>query len=239
MHSERDIRPAYDELWSSTWGSIQQVGPVHRHVHEHLARLVSSLPVTSVLDVGCGSGDALALLEQAGRYQLSGIDVSARALEIARTRVPSARVDLMDVQRERLGETFDFVFSIGVVEHLLDDVTAFRHMAEMTKSFLFVSTIAGRMRPSETEIGHVRNYSRLELRRKLELAGFDVVWVKGWGFPFYSPFYRTLAEWLPGGPPGGDIGSAERAVASMLYQLYRLNVPGRGDVLWALARQPS
>ena len=226
----------YDELWSSAWGRIQQVGPVHRHMHEHLDRLVASLGVHSVLDVGCGSGDALALLARSGTYELSGIDVSERALDLARRRVPSARVDVVDIQERGLDERFDLVFTVGVVEHLIDDVAAFRHMAAMAKDYVFVSTIAGRMRPSELPIGHVRNYSRTELRRKLELAGLEVEWVRGWGFPFYSPLYRTAAEWLPGGPPVGDVGRVSSILAGMLYQLYRLNVPGRGDMLWALAR---
>jgi hypothetical protein len=59
--------------------------------------------------------------------------------------------------------------------------------------------------------------------------------VHGWGFPFYSPIYRSLIELLPGGPPAGPAGPASRLVARTLYQLYRLNWPGRGDVLSALA----
>ena len=42
---------SYDELWGSTWGHIQHVGPVHRHMHERLVRLIGTLPVRSVLDV--------------------------------------------------------------------------------------------------------------------------------------------------------------------------------------------
>ena len=68
--------------------------------------------------------------------------------------------------------------------------------------------------------------------------GLEVVRLWGWGFPFYSPLYRTVAEWLPGGPPAGPVSSAGQAVAALLYQLYRLNWPGRGDVLSAVARRP-
>ena len=31
---------AYDALWQGTWGEIQRVGPVHRHMHEELLRVV-------------------------------------------------------------------------------------------------------------------------------------------------------------------------------------------------------
>ena len=64
-----------------------------------------------------------------------------------------------------------------------------------------------------------------------EIADLEVVDIFGWGFPFYSPLYRTVAEWLPGGPPYGEMGPLRRWVAGLLYGLYRLNLPRRGDVL--------
>jgi SAM-dependent methyltransferase len=218
---------SYDALWRSAWGDIQRIGPVHRHMHEDILRVVSGLDVHTILDAGCGAGDALALLAATGRYELCGTDVSAEALELARERAPGARLELLDLERESLPETFDLVASIQVVEHLVDDVAAMRHMAQ----------IAGRMRRSERAIGHVRNYSAVELRTKLELAGLEVLWVRGWGFPFYSPLYRMAAEWLPGGPPTGEVGRVGRVAARALYQLYRANVPGRGDVISALGRK--
>ena len=92
------------------------------------------------------------------------------------------------------------------------------------------------MRRSESAIGHIRNYSSMELQRKIEAADLEIVWICGWGFPFYSPVYRTLAEWLPGGPPTGAMGRPSQIVAAALYHLYRLNWPGRGDVITCLAK---
>jgi SAM-dependent methyltransferase len=209
---------------------------VHRHVQDDLVRVVSALDVETIVDVGCGSGDNLARLRALGRHRLTGTDISEEALAIARRRAPGVRLVRLDIEREALPERFDLVTSVQVVEHLHDDVAALRNMAAMCRKYVFTSTIAGRMRPSEPAIGHVRNYSAGELRQKLELAGLDVLWVRGWGFPFYSPLYRSAAELLPGGPPSGRIGPVGRLFAAALYQLYRLNVPGRGDVISALAR---
>jgi SAM-dependent methyltransferase len=229
---------AYDELWDQAWGDVQRIGPVHRHTHEAALGVVSELPVESVLDAGCGSGDLLSLLAATGRYELCGTDVSAKALAIAAERVPGVRLEILDIERGALPETFDLVTSIQVIEHLVDDISALRHMAGMASKYVYVSTIAGRMRRSERAIGHVRNYSAVELRTKLELVGLEVLSLRGWGFPFYSPAARSVVEWLPGGPPSGRLGPAARLAAAALYQLYRANVPGRGDVLNALARKP-
>lgn len=230
---------SYDELWQTAWGDMQRHGPVHRHATEDLLRTVASLGVRTILDVGCGSGDNLEALARDDRYVLTGVDVSEQALARARRRVPRATLGMLDAQREALPQTFDLVMSLQVVEHLLDDVSAIRNMAKMTGRFLLVATMQGRMRTSELAIGHIRNYSEVELRRKIEAAGAEIVWIRGWGFPFYSPIYRTLAEWLPGGPPTGAMGRGSQLIAAALYQLYRLNIPGRGDVITALARVPE
>lgn len=229
--------PPYDELWRGSWGDMQRFGPVHRHTLKNLVRTVSSLDVKSVLDVGCGSGENLAALAVLGRYELAGLDISREALNIAGQRVPSARLTQMDVQRHALPEQFDLVISIQVVEHLPDDVAAFQNIAAMAAKYVLVSTMRGRMRRSEIAIGHVRNYSTLELRHRLESAGMEVLSVTGWGFPFYSPIYRSLVEWLPGGPPAGSVTPFGRIVARAIYYLYQLNWPGKGDVITALARR--
>jgi SAM-dependent methyltransferase len=215
---------------------MQFLGPVHRHLQEHLVRVVAALKVRRLLEVGCGSGDNLAALAVTGNYELTGADISEEALDLARQRVPQGRLVLLNIEKEFLPEQFDVVMSLQVMEHILNDTAALRNIVRMTKDFVLISTMQGRMRPSEIAIGHIRNYSALELHRKMEEVGLEVLKLWGWGFPFYSPLYRTIAEWLPGGPPMGPLGKWQRLVAKILYQLYRLNWQGRGDVLHILAK---
>ena len=227
----------YDDLWRSVWGDMQCFGPVHRHTVENLMRIVSDLDVRSILEVGCGAGQNLAGLASLNRYELTGGDISQEALDIAQRKVPSARLLLIDIEHEILPEQFDLVMSIQVVEHLLDDMAAFRNLARMARHYVYISTIRGRMRPSEINIGHLRNYTEVELRRKLECVGLEVIHIYGWGFPFYSPLYRSLSEWLPGGPPASPLGRVAKLAARGLYNLYRLNWPGHGDIVNVLAKQ--
>jgi 2-polyprenyl-3-methyl-5-hydroxy-6-metoxy-1,4-benzoquinol methylase len=230
------IRHFYDDVWRTSWGDMQALGPVHRHLQDHVVRIVGSLPVRRLVEVGCGSGDNLAALARSGDYLLTGVDISQQALELARQRIPQGRLLLWDIEKAALPEQFDLALSLQVLEHVLDDMAALRHIARMARPFVLVSTVQGRMRPSEIDIGHVRNYSALELRRKLEAVGLQVLKTWGWGFPFYSPLYRTLAEWLPGGPPVGSMTRWQKIMAQALYYLYRFNLAGRGDILFALAK---
>ncbi|MDQ2855820.1 MAG: methyltransferase domain-containing protein [Acidobacteriota bacterium] len=228
-------REQYDELWSGAWGDMQAFGPVHRHSLERLLAIVNPLPVKSVLDVGCGAGHNLYALAASGKYHLAGIDVSHKALEMARGLVPEAEFHLMDVQAQTLDARFDLVISLQVIEHIPDDLAVIRNMRRMSNRYVMIATMQGKMRASESRIGHLRNYSSKELVEKMKSVGLKPVRVEGWGFPFYSPLYRTVAEWLPGGPPDGPMGGVNRFVAGLLYQLYKLNVEGKGDVLTVLA----
>lgn len=230
-------REQYDELWKGTWGDMQRFGPVHRHQTEEILTLIRKLEVRTVLDVGCGSGDNLAALKQTMPHlELYGADVSPGALALAAQRAPGADLRELDVQSRTTDEQFDLVMAIQVIEHLPDDTAALRNMALMAKQWVLVTTMRGRMRASEKSIGHFRNYSDRDLREKAAVAGLEIVEMFGWGFPFYSPLYRTAVEWLPGGPPQGKIGSKQRFFANALYNLYSFNIPRRGDVVTMLAR---
>jgi SAM-dependent methyltransferase len=226
----------YDRLWRETWGDMQRAGPVHIHQRRILLRVVRRISVVSVLDVGCGSGENLRALAAVSGLKLFGADVSAAALTLARQRVPSAHLVQLDVQREKLPERFDLVMAIQVLEHLEDDVSALRHMAQMADHWVIATTMVGRMRQSERRIGHIRNYTFAELRDKASLAELEVVDLFGWGFPLYSPLYRTLVEFLPGGPPSKTTTPVSRLFAHLLSALYHLNVPRIGDVAFMLAK---
>ncbi len=230
-------RETYDRLWGESWGDQQRYGPVHRRQREALVKLIANLEVRTVLDVGCGSGDNLAALAQAMPHLvLSGTDISREALALAAKRVPAATFRQLDVQSEKLDRKFDLVLCNQVIEHLIDDMAGFRNLAQMANRWVLVATMQGRMRRSELAIGHFRNYSNIELTAKAEQAGLEVVDIFGWGFPFYSPLYRTAIEWLPGGPPAGKFGTMQKSIANFLYYLYALNIPRRGDVVTMLAR---
>jgi SAM-dependent methyltransferase len=198
-------------------------------MREALVAEVLALAPRSILDVGCGSGDNLAALRVAGDFELTGIDVSDAALAQAAKRVPNATFASVDIVRDRLPQTFDLVYSSQVIEHILDDASALENIARMSKRFVYLSTMTGRMRRSELAIGHVRNYSPVELRAKAEAVGIRVSRVSKWGFPFYSAF-RSLAE-ITGGRTGDVSSPVGRIACAALYQLYRLNSSKHGDVL--------
>lgn len=228
----------YDAGWETLWDDMRRYGPTGRHSRRIVRSMIAGLDCASVLDVGCGPGSLLEELRPLwpqARY--SGADFSPAAVEAARRRAPWAEFARLDLVQGNLGQRFDLVLCTDVVEHIEDDVAAIGNLAAMTGRYLLVSTLQGRMRRFERMVGHCRNYAPGELQGKLRAAGLEIERVVEWGFPFFSPLYRDLLETLGGQGTEGRYGPGRRALAGLLYQLFRLNAHGRGDYLFVLARR--
>jgi ubiquinone/menaquinone biosynthesis C-methylase UbiE len=62
---------------------------------------------TSLLDVACGTGRHLELLRE--RYEVEGLDINPKLLDVARERCPGVRFHLADMAEFELGRRFDVV----------------------------------------------------------------------------------------------------------------------------------
>lgn len=71
----------------------------------------------SVLEVGCGTGELLALLPN---KDVTGIDVNEAALAQARAKLPSADFYLQAGEELSLGRTFDFIVISDALNHAQD-----------------------------------------------------------------------------------------------------------------------
>jgi SAM-dependent methyltransferase len=227
----------YEDLWSGCWGHMQDLGPVHRHMRRLIVDLVRPLRPRSVLDVGCGNGANLLALQTAlGIEDMMGIDLSEAAVEVASKRL-RGEFRVLDIEVEPpLDRQFDLVLSNQVIEHLHDDDAFLAKLRAMCAGYCLIGTMQGRMRKSEVHIGHLRNYTTPGLQEKVRRAGFTVERTVGWGFPFYSPLYRSAIEYIGGNAAQHRYDRKDRIIAGALYQLYRLNSSRRGDVLMILAR---
>jgi SAM-dependent methyltransferase len=146
-----------------------------RIIRAELDRL--PLPVGSrVLDAGCGSGRTLEELVQYG--EVSGIELSSEAAELARGR------GLGEVQIGRLedlpwdDDTFDLITCLDVIEHVPDDVVALEELRRVSRpgGWLLVTVPAYQALWSlhDEANHHYRRYSRPSLRGAASAAGWQV-----------------------------------------------------------------
>jgi SAM-dependent methyltransferase len=228
----------YDNGWDSKWDDMKKYGPMSRHVRRIIKKLARGLTFESVMDVGCGQGSLLMdLMAEFPHIRPAGTDISSAAVDLARGKVPSGEFHVLDLVHDHVDRKYDLVICSEVVEHIENDVAAMRNLRAMTGGHLIINTVQGRMRRFEAEeVGHVRNYAKGELAAKLEQAGFEVVRVVEFGFPFYSPLYRDVLELTDSKGTTGEFGPGRRFLATALYYLFHLNMTTRGDEIFIVAR---
>ena len=141
-----------------------------------------------VLDVGCGTGDLLLMLDEKRRNKkamlnLCGIDISRKMLEKAKKNLGSkAKVQYGDVENIPFkANYFDVVTSTEAFHHYEKAQKAISEMHRVLKKngllFLADISIANsviRKLFFIIEPGHVKIYSKKEFRLLLENAGFKV-----------------------------------------------------------------
>ena len=72
----------------------------------------------SVLDVGCGSGRFFELYKERGVKKIVGIDISKRALEIARKHHPDVLLIKGKIEETKFDEAFDLAISNRTLQHV-------------------------------------------------------------------------------------------------------------------------
>ena len=84
----------------------------------HCKKIIESLDINSVLDVGCGEGRFLGLLSD-GIDRKVGVDLSERAIGFANAFHPD--VEFLFKDASEIEEKFDVVTAIEVMEHIPDE----------------------------------------------------------------------------------------------------------------------
>ena len=134
------------------------------------------------LDAGCGTGFNLTYYESGGNHDLYGLDIAAEAVDGVRKRgfQKLAQASVTDIPFQ--SGAFDLVFSFDVVCQVPVDAIeqAIREMHRVLKpgGFLFIRVPALEwLRSSHDEELHTfHRFTREELARHLEDAGFQVGW---------------------------------------------------------------
>jgi predicted TPR repeat methyltransferase len=84
----------------------------------------------NVLELGCGTGSILKYLQDA--YEVSGLDISAKMLSIARKKVPRSKLFRQDMVDFRINARFEVIFCV------FDSINHVRRFSDWKKVFAAV-----------------------------------------------------------------------------------------------------
>lgn len=100
----------------------------HRELERYLQFLIP--PSSSVLEIGCGTGELLASLNPSRGL---GIDVSPKMVEVAKRNFPTLEFQVADMEDLKIDETFDYVLVMEVIGYVDDIQNAFEQLRKVCR----------------------------------------------------------------------------------------------------------
>lgn len=181
---------------------VETLAKVRRHPWHHargnltlrLLRSLGILPPASIMEVGCGWGLNLSVMESTG-YNVTGMDISRQIL--GRIDKPNRQLIEADLNQPFPDgvQDHDAVLALDVIEHLDDDQGAVRKMARLLKpggvAIISVPALPELYSDFDSIQGHRRRYLPETLRLAVEGGGLEVINIFWWGAWMVPIMQRT------------------------------------------------
>ena len=218
-----------------------------RRYQTHVFDLLRPHVGSRVLEVGCGIGTT-SLRLAAIAERLVCIEPNLTCVSRARAALdghPCITLRICHLEEcsrdELLGQRFDTIVCVNVLEHIEDDIRALRLFRDLVaptggRVLIFVPAVQAAYGPLDAALGHHRRYAKRTLRHAFDTAGLDLVAMRytnpigllGW---MYNAHVSRTTEHT-----SDQIRLFERFVAPWALPLDRLVPPPIGLSLFAVGR---
>jgi SAM-dependent methyltransferase len=151
-----------------------------------------------VLEVGAGIGQITAeLLKTPAITRLVSIEPDVTFCDRLRLALPGHTLVQGTIEDLKIEAEWTAILSINVLEHIEADeheLSAYRQKLAPAKGTLclFVPARPEIYAPIDKDFGHFRRYTRPELRRKLERAGFQIRQIRYYNFAGYFGWWLNF-----------------------------------------------
>ena len=162
------------------------IKPLLALIHKAIANIPPPDNNRRILDLGCGNGSLSHMLSQQG-FEVVGIEESASGIELASQSYPDCKFlqgSIYNLPTAQLGEKFDIIVSVEVIEHLVYPKQLIKAAKEHLKP-------GGRLILTTPYHGYLKNLT-LALSGKMD-QHFTVLW-EGGHIKFFS--VATLSQLL-------------------------------------------
>jgi SAM-dependent methyltransferase len=240
----------YQQLEEQHWWFVAR--------REAVADIIKQLQVphtASILEIGCSGGPLQLALRDTGYRHLTGIDLSERAIDLARRRglTDVAVMDGADLQFA--DASFDLLIASDVLEHIDDEDRALREWSRVLRPggqiIIYVPAFQIMWSAHDEINHHYRRYTASSLRTALQRNGFSTERVSYWNSTLFTPAvaFRLAQRLLRSKAPAkvsGDLHVAGGAFNASLLALLRfenrllrnMNLP-LGISVFAIARKSA
>jgi SAM-dependent methyltransferase len=143
-----------------------------------LKRYLPAAAEPRLLEVGCGTGGNLALLQRFGRVDAAEYDPEARAAAVRKSGL-AIRVCALPDRLDAADGHYDFVVLLDVLEHVADDVGSLRLLKGKLRPggrlLVTVPALPWLWSAHDVHHHHFRRYTRATLNSAAERAGLCIV----------------------------------------------------------------
>lgn len=189
-----------------------------------------------VLDVGCGTGGMLPLLQHFG--EVTGTDVDVQAVHFARQR-KYITVDVADAQKLPYQDnSFDLVSAVDLIEHLENEQLLMDELVRVTRpgGYVFITSAALPWLWSPLDIfsKHYRRYTKRNFQKATRHGHLEALSIRYYNVIFFLPvaIIRLLQRLWPKQPTSADHLTELRVpptpvniTAREIFQLERFFLP--------------
>jgi len=175
----------YSDYSISFFDQIMRLKVVEKIIEQYFTSDTSD---STALDFGCGVGDFTSCFSHRFKYFVS-YDISDEALIIAKEKCKNLSNVLLTNSLDEINSLFDVVFSVTVMQHILDDEELLRTLSYISskckKGAIFIA-----LESVESNKFNIIQPKWLKARRSeewagyFEKAGFEILSIKS----FYNPF---------------------------------------------------
>jgi SAM-dependent methyltransferase len=182
----------YNSYWSVD-SPPPHTDPTTPERRRRLLKTLQDVPLSrdaNILDLGCGQGEFVRILVEA-QYRVVGVDISSKAVELAKKALPSVDFRVLKEDRSIPCESsrFDAVWSTEVIEHIFD---IHQHLSEINRVlkaggiYILTTPYHGVVKDVlvsllkfdqhfDPEGSHIRFFDKRGLERCLGRAGFTPI----------------------------------------------------------------
>jgi SAM-dependent methyltransferase len=170
---ERAVFDRMAELDGEHWWFVARRRILGSLIH----RVVQPTKGSRILEVGCGTGHNLEMLDQFGTVDACELDESARELASLRLGRPVIEAKLPDLSMFK-ADSYDLIALFDVLEHVADDLSALTAIRGLLKpgGALLMTVPANQWMWSAHDVAHHhhRRYWKPQLAQLFARAGFEV-----------------------------------------------------------------
>ena len=145
-----------------------------RMIHDHMAPGAK----TRFLEIGCGNGQFIRQIVENENLEITGSEIYLKGLLYAKKSLPDVDFIQFDVTTGLIGEQFDLIAALDVLEHIENDGAALSNIERMLRKggrvIIAVPQYKFLWSRLDEILKHKRRYSKRDLIAKLREKGFDV-----------------------------------------------------------------